>query len=496
MVRGGVEEGGRVKVCLINPPFLFPRPRDAVFSHCLGLRSLSAHLRARGHEVVFVDALFAGFQRVRREDGGFVVGLSPEETAARVPEDVELVGVSAPFSQSARAVHELLEVLADRLPAARMVLGGVYPAAQPESALRSRAHAIVVGEGETALARLAAGEDPQTIPGVHTQETRVDDRFTPAERVSDLDTLLPPDRDIPSFDSYLALSPRGARGRVASILTSRGCPYDCEYCSVHPVHGWGFRGRSAGHVLKEVGALVERHGVRALEIEDDNLTWDRDRAAEIFEGFVRLREGGAELTWRPPNGVRVDTIDGEMIDLMVRSGCTELVFGIEHGDPAMLARMGKNLDLEKAAAVVESSVKRGVPRVTLFYMVGYPGEDVRSFEIGLEYLRRVRSFGGAVNVSPNLVQPYPGTRLLDRCRAEGWRIDPAFEHPLERPGLMSTRRVVGITGPTLDLKEILRRRELVMRMFGPRWKSAAKRFVPARVLPYLRHSPSTTWRDL
>ncbi len=61
----------------------------------------------------------------------------------------------------------------------------------------------------------------------------------------------------------------------------------------------------------------------------------------------------------------------------------------------MLARMGKNRYLEKAAAVVESSVKRGVPWVTLFYMVGYPGEDVRSFEIGLEYLRRVRSFGGA-----------------------------------------------------------------------------------------------------
>ncbi len=62
---------GRVEVCLSNPPFLFSRPRDAVFSHCLGLRSLSAHLRSRGHEVPFVDALFAGFQRVRREDGGF-----------------------------------------------------------------------------------------------------------------------------------------------------------------------------------------------------------------------------------------------------------------------------------------------------------------------------------------------------------------------------------------------------------------------------------------
>ncbi|MHB0980148.1 MAG: hypothetical protein ACYC5Q_08805 [Thermoleophilia bacterium] len=198
----------------------------------------------------------------------------------------------------------------------------------------------------------------------------------------------------------------------------------------------------------------------AFEIEDDNLTRDRDRAAAIFEGFVRLREGGTDLTWRPPNGVRVDSLDDEMVGLMVRSGCTEL-----------------------------------------FYMIGYPGEDRRSFETGLEYLRRIRHLGGAVTVSPNLAQPYPGTRLLSRCRADGWRIDPAFERPLDRPSVMSTRRVIGITGPDLDIMEILRRRELVLRLFGPRWKSTAKRIIPGRVLPYLSSirplgRAQRIWRDL
>lgn len=474
-----------MRVCLINPPFLFPRRADAVHSHCLGPRSLSAYLRSLGHEVTFVDALVRGFGLAQSEGGGCRVGLPAEQTASLVPADAEVIGVSAPFSQSARAVHEILDVLTGRFPDALLVMGGVYPSAQPESALRSAAHAIVVGEGEIPLARLAGGESPGDVPGVYTSGASAGDGFRPGECVADLDLLPPPDRDIPHFDSYLELSPRGVRGRVASILTSRGCPFDCEFCSVHPVYGWDFRPRSAGHVLDEVRALVERHGVRAVEIEDDNFTCDRERAALILEGFVRLREEGREFTWRPPNGVRIDSLDDELIGLMVRGGCTELVFGLEHGDPAMLELMGKRLDLEKAAAVVEACVRARVPQVTLFYMVGYPGEDERSFDTGLDYLRRIRRIGGNVTVSPNLAQPYPATRLLDRCRSGEWNIDPAFEDPLEMSGLMSTRRVIGITGPGLDPREILRRRELVMRLFGPPWKSMAKRFVPARVLPYL-----------
>jgi hypothetical protein len=201
-----------VKVCLVNPPFLFPRRRDAVHSHCLGLRSLSAYLRSLGHEVSFVDALLLGFRRVRREDGGCLVGLTAEETASLVPADVELIGVSAPFSQAAREVHGLLDVLAARFPDARLVMGGVYPAAQPGLALSSAAHFVVVGEGEIPLARLAAGENPLNIPGVYARAAAAGNGFRPGEQVGDLDTLPHPDRDIPRFDEYLSLPPRGGAG--------------------------------------------------------------------------------------------------------------------------------------------------------------------------------------------------------------------------------------------------------------------------------------------
>ncbi|MBU2602394.1 MAG: B12-binding domain-containing radical SAM protein [Actinobacteria bacterium] len=476
-----------MKVCLVNPPFLFPRREDAVLSHCLGLRGLSSHLRSLGHEVTLVDALLLGFQERRAEAGGWLVGLAPEAIVERVPEDVQLIGVTAPFSQSAPLVHELCAALKGRFPDALLVMGGVYPSAQPESALRAEVDAIVVGEGETVLAALADGVGAAGLAGTYCPNGSREGVFERSRLVADLDTLAPPDTEVPHFTKYLGCSPRGATGRTASVVTSRGCPFDCEFCSIHPVYGRSFRARSAEVVLDEVERLVRGFGVRAIEIEDDNFTLDRGRAASILEGFVRLREtaGDVPFTWRPPNGIRIDGIDRDLLHLMMRSGCTEVVFGLEHGDPLMHDLMGKHLDLGAAFEMVKLCVQLGIPRITLFYMIGYPGETKEMFESGLRYLERIRALGGPVTVSMNLAQPYPGTRLLERCRAEGCDIDASYDDPLHRPGVMSTRTVIGVTSRGLDEAEILRRRELVMRLFGPRWKSVVKRGIPPRALRHL-----------
>jgi len=485
-----------VKICLVNPPFLFPRRKDAVLSHCLGLRGLSSHLRSLGHEVTLVDALLLGFHHARAEAGGWLVGLPLSTLLEHVPEDVELIGVGAPFSQSARVVHELCAALKSRFPDARLVMGGIYPSAQPESALRAEVDAIVVGEGEAAFAALADGGAHGGFMGVYSPNGSHHRAFERTHLVADLDTLPAPDTDVPHFATYLDRSPRGAVGRTASVVTSRGCPFDCEFCSIHPVYGHCFRARSAGAVLAEVEHLVRGFGVRAVEIEDDNFTHDHERAASILEGFVRLREttNHVPFTWRPPNGIRIDSLDPDLLDLVQRSGCTELVFGLEHGDPLMQDLMGKRLDLEAAFEMLALCVRSEIPKITLFYLIGYPGETKEMFESGLGYLERVRALDGPVTVSVNLAQPYPGTRLMERCRAEGYDIDPSYEDPLQRPGVMSTRTVIGVTSLDLDEAEILRRRELVVRLFGPRWKRAVKRGIPSRALPRLSAARPTSGR--
>lgn len=429
-----------------------------------------------------VDALFLGSGCQTRYDSGYLIGLPNDEIVRRIPRNTELIGIGAPFSQLAPVVHELAASIKHAFPRTPIVMGGAYPSTQPGLALTSQADLIVVGEGERPLLALADGANPADLTGVYTRTRPGDGEHLSAELVKDLDGLPFPDYTITLIERYFAVSSRGWAGPAASIATSRGCPYDCEFCSIHPVHGWRYRARSPGLVLEEIEYLARRFRVRLIEFEDDNLTLDRERAAAIFEGLVRLREKGLPLEWRTPNGVRIDALDDELIGVMKRSGCRELTLGLEHGDPEILALMGKRLDLEHAYRVLELCRKHEIPKVVLFYIVGYPGETPANFATGLRYLERVRQLGGDIRVSSGFAQPYPGTRLLERCRAEGSIDSPDYDNFLVRRDITSTDSTVSVEGQGLDRREILRRRNAVYRVFGSSQQAATQTMLYHRLL--------------
>lgn len=125
-----------MNIALVNPPFVTGWERRVAPSHCLGLRYISAVLKQAGHRVQFIDALRLGFSRYRRCRGGYIVGLSGEETVSRIEPDTDLVGLSVPFSHLAAIAHDLAALIKDALPRALVVMGGVYPSTQPRMALK------------------------------------------------------------------------------------------------------------------------------------------------------------------------------------------------------------------------------------------------------------------------------------------------------------------------------------------------------------------------
>jgi radical SAM superfamily enzyme YgiQ (UPF0313 family) len=176
-------------------------------------------------------------------------------------------------------------------------------------------------------------------------------------------------------------------------------------------------------VLDEIRYLIREFDIEHIEFEDDNLTLDKERAARIFEGIEEINKTCKAISWSTPNGVRVDTLDKKMLTLIKRSGCLSLSFGVESGDPMILKRMNKQLDLEKVVEAVRGCKELSL-RANIFLMLGYPGEDRESFFSTVMFVKRLISAGAEVFYS-GITRAYPGTDLFKSCQAKGYLPQPA-----------------------------------------------------------------------
>jgi anaerobic magnesium-protoporphyrin IX monomethyl ester cyclase len=456
-----------MNITLINPPYLFPSLDEMTLPHCLGLRYISSYLKQKGnHTVTLIDAFKNGYLNRKPYANGFIVGMDIPDIINSIPERTDIIGISVIFSQLAPVAHDIIEHIKNKYPDKLLMLGGIYPSTQPALALTSKADYIVVGEGEHAFLQIANGIDPATIKGVYSQKNSTLETFVATDPIANLDDLPFPDYDIPGMEDYFKISSRGDRNsKTTIILSSRGCPFDCEFCSVHPVYGHKWRGRSAKNVLSEIQYVVKRFGINKIEFEDNNLTLNKNRAVEILQGIIKLNEEGYVLNWSAPNGLRIDTLDKELIELIARSKCKKVFLALEHGDKEMLEIMNKKLDLQKAYEIIKMVIDYKIS-VGLYYITGYPGETGRRFESGLNYLKKIKQLGGNVSVGRNVAKVYPGTALLIRCRKEGIINDKNFDNFLIRKNVMS--QGVMITTPDFDKKEVLRRCRAIDKVFPVR----------------------------
>ena len=402
-------------------------------SHNLALGYLASYLLKEGHHVNIIDALAEGKNQittVHTRWGQFIrAGLAYEEILARIPKETDIIGITAPFTHHAAIVRELSSLLKDSLPGAKIIIGGVYPSTLPEKALSQGVDYIIKGEGEIPLARIAKGDPPSQIEGVWFRDKTghfVDNGV--AEMVKNLDEIPFPARHLLPMEKYHHMSSRGRVGeKSATVITSRGCPFNCTFCSVHAVYGWKWRARSPQNIIDELKWLKEKFGVQHIEFEDDNLSLDTSRAEKIFDGMI-----GLGLTWSCSNGIRIDRLNRSLLTKMKASGCRVLNLGIEHGDPEMLRIMNKMLDLKKVEEVMSICLELAIPTVG-FWVICHPGETRERFERGLEFFKKLKDLG-MYGFGVHLAWPMPGTELFRMCEENGWLADSDIEECLIFPG--------------------------------------------------------------
>jgi len=412
------------RVMLISPPLVDIRYVETNLVPPLGIAYLGAFVRDRV-EVKLLDALVEGADhRVRVTDQMDLVGMSYDEIIARVREyQPELVGLSCVFSNQFASVKELARRIKTEVdPEMILVTGGTHPSFLPEHVLQSsQLDYVVLGEGELTFRALIEahnrGRGIEEIDGLAYRDNgavRINPRI---HFIEDLDELPFPARDLLPMEEYfkrcLPMSFHWKKKRNTPIMTSRGCPCQCAFCSSSAHWGKRYRFRSPENVLAEMEHLKQSFGIEELKFQDDNLTLPRSRAEAIFQGMI---DRGLDLLWNTPNGVAVWTLDEDLVRLMKKSGCYEFTLAVESGDQRVLDNIIKKpLRLEKVIEARRIAKKHGIITIA-YFIIGLPGETMENIQNTLRFARELK----LEYYIPFIYSPLPGSELWEVCVSQGY----------------------------------------------------------------------------
>ncbi|HYA77933.1 MAG TPA: radical SAM protein, partial [Verrucomicrobiae bacterium] len=242
---------------------------------------------------------------------------------------------------------------------------------------------------------------------------------SPRPLIKNLDQLPYPAYNLVDMEQYLSpktIGYRSFRNRAISMITSRGCPFNCCFCSVHLHMGREFRAHTANYVLDHIQYVAEKFNVKNIFFEDDNLTFDLVRFEAVCNGLIEKK---IKIGWETPNGVRADCLNLNLLKKMKKSGCQSVFFGVESGDQQILNNViCKSLDLDRVVEVAKICKDIGL-KTGAFYIIGFPGEKKENMQKTVDFaLMLKRDFDVGMHLFS--ATPSYGTRLYDECKARGY----------------------------------------------------------------------------
>lgn len=333
----------------------------------LGLLSLAAYLRRQGRSVVVYDTTFGSLE-------GFAATLAERRPAT--------VGLSTNLMTRATVLRM---IAAAKAAGTRVVLGGPEAAPNAHEYLCRGADVVVVGEGELTLDELLGLEQwsPEQLAGVLGVAYLAPGEVlttTPARPlIQPLESLPWPDRESIDLDRYLAVWKQHHGHSSVSLITSRGCPYTCTWCS-HAVFGVSHRRRAVADVADEVASILERWAPDRLWYADDVLTLNM----RWFHAYAdELARRGLKVPFECIS--RADRIDEAIADRLAEMGCVRLWIGAESGSQQVLDRMKRRTAIADVRAKTALLQARGI-EVGMFIMLGFEGEEVEDLAATIDHL--------------------------------------------------------------------------------------------------------------
>ena len=376
-------------------PYFQPRNSKSMFRFPpLGIGYIASYLFRRGVNVKIIDCTYQNENDVISQ----VKQLNPR-----------VIGMQCILSTEKNAL-KLARILKkhDNL----LISGGHYPSIDPSLFLKDFDLAVL-GEGEqTVLEIMQNSEDYKDISGIAYKNGDEIVYTEPRKVIEDLDSLPFPARDMFPNEAYQSNGISRFGYSMTSLITTRGCPFNCDYCS-RAVSGNKYRERSKENVVDEIEQILS-YGYDRIWIADDVFTLHKSYVMGVCDEILKR---GLKCQWECLS--RADTLDPELARQMKASGCVRVFFGIESGSNDVLHEMKKHLTVEQAISAIETAKKVGL-NTGAFFILGYPGENDNTI------LQTIK-FSNSLSldyVSFSFPYPFPGTGLYekvkDRLMPEYW----------------------------------------------------------------------------
>ena len=397
----------KTKVLFINPPYISQGGIEGQGgkSAPLNLAYLAAFLRKnnKNTEVKIVDA--EGLKLTLKQIHHEVDIFSPH-----------IIGITCP-TPVYHTVKIICRDIKKRDKYTRIVLGGPHPTALPEKTLQDiDCDAVVIGEGENTFSELvdALSNNISKLASVFGIAYRVNSEIKinkPRELIENLDSLPFPAKDLLPLNKYYLPPTKAMKSeRATNMITSRGCPFSCNFCMATIMWGNRTRFRSVENIIEEIKINVQGYKLTEFSFHDEFFTLKKDRLLKICKGII---DNGLDIAWACQT--RAGSLDPEMLKIMKKSGCGKIAFGFESGSERILKLMNKRENLKNAIESVKLCKDVGMDTVGAF-ILGYPGEDTESIEKTIEFAIKL----DCEAVSFFIAIPFPGTRLYFEAIEKGY----------------------------------------------------------------------------
>ncbi len=428
-------------VTLIRPPLVLP-----VSSHQaqqgvppLGMAYLSAALKENGYLVSCIDSTGEDLLNFRtfEVEGLMTNGLIIDEILDRISFNTDIIGISCMYSNEWVYVKKLIPEIKKKFPEKLIIMGGEHINAEYEYSLKTikEIDIAVLGEGEETLIDLLDSLnkeiDISKVNGLAylNNEGNII-KNPPRHRIKDINSIAWPDWSGIPLGNYLdkGLGNDTQNKRSVPILASRGCPYQCTFCTSPYMWTTRWIPRDVNDVINEIKFYVKTYRANHIEFFDMTLVINRKWIKSFCEKMI---EESLNITYSLPTGTRTEALNSEVISLLKRSGCIKMSLSPESGSVKTLKRIKKRLNLSHMLDTVKKCNKLGLITKTNF-IFGLPGQTLFECVESFIYIFKIAFYGGN-DVACFSFVPYPGSDLFDQLMEENQiKRDDQYENFLSK----------------------------------------------------------------